>query len=77
MKADIFGPVCVKCQSHDRELRPYGKLYQLICFSCAMKPDQIKETTDNFAKQLEDADDGSGNIVLTKVGPMPVTKPRQ
>ena len=71
-----FLSCCATCLQK-KELRPYGLNYAMICFACAMKPDQIQRTADNFAQQLESADDGFGNILLTQIGPMPITRPRQ
>ena len=61
------------------ELRPYGPGSALICFACAMKPENREATDQRFYAALDAAEassvsDGSrvGHVVLTKRGPFPL-----
>lgn len=58
------------------ELRPYGPNGALICFICAMKPDNRAETDRQLDKALSAAEDAScadgssiAHVVLTPRGP--------
>jgi len=48
------------------ELRPYGKDRSLICFDCAMRPENKKETERQFEAVL----DSSPVVILTDAGPI-------
>ncbi len=44
---------CDYCDKID-ELRPYGRNRAVICFKCAMLPENIEETTRQFTSLLEE-----------------------
>lgn len=52
------------------DLRPYGKGMQMVCFPCAMKPENKAETERQFGAQL-DAVQGTG-VLGEKTGPRPL-----
>lgn len=62
---------CAYCKKN-AELRPYGINSAMICFDCAMKPENIRNTEKQFMGQLE----ASGPVVLIgeETGPRPFIK---
>lgn len=63
---------CYLCGS-TAELRPYGPKWELICFDCAMKPENVGTTEKMFMGQIESA--GNGPVVIgTEAGPYPLKK---
>ena len=61
------------------ELRPYGPDGALICFGCAMKPENRAEADRRLDKALDAAENAScadgasiAHIVLTPRGPRPL-----
>lgn len=69
-----------RADPHDHtELRPYGPNGALICFDCAMKPENREEVERRFETALNAAETASvadgatiGHIELTKRGPRPL-----
>jgi hypothetical protein len=60
---------CQYCHKQ-AELRPYGERGAMICFSCAMQPQNKSATERNFGMQLN----ACGDVALldgTEVGPYP------
>jgi len=59
---------CYLCESTE-ELRPYGPQGEMVCFECAMKPENYDTTCAMFDKQLS----ASGPIVIIgeECGPRP------
>lgn len=58
-----------------KDLRPYGKNMQWVCFSCAMQPENKSETERQFDAQL-DSIDGVG-VIGEQTGPRPLKKAKQ
>ena len=63
----------------ETELRPYGPASALICFSCAMKPENRAEADRQLNEALDAAEavsraDGASiaHVVLTTRGPRPL-----
>lgn len=63
----------------ETELRPYGPNGALICFGCAMKPENRAEADRRFHEALDAAEavsraDGAdvAHVVLTPRGPRPL-----
>lgn len=51
------------------ELRPYGPRGEMVCFPCAMKPENKAATEQQFTTQLNAA--GHVAIIGEAVGPYP------
>lgn len=61
---------CHYCGCRDKELRPYGPQWAMVCFSCATKPEHKAETERQFLTQLEAA----GPVAISgETGPRPFT----
>jgi hypothetical protein len=67
---------CAYCKVNfdSYELRPYGHKGAMICFDCAMKPDNKKETEKNFEMQLDAALSAGNNVAIIgeETGPRPL-----
>lgn len=59
---------CCHCGSSESELRPYGPNGAPVCFDCAMKPENKRNTEVQFAGRLALAGDVA---MLTEAGPAP------
>lgn len=63
---------CYNCGTDEKELRPYGPNMSWVCFDCAMKPENKKQTESSYIGQLEAASKESAIVVLGEVtGPRP------
>ena len=61
------GDACYICCATEKDLRPYGKNMQMVCFECAMK--DKAETEAQFVSQMNAA--GSTPVIGTEFGPVP------
>lgn len=66
---------CTYCNK-EAEVRPYGKNMSLICFDCAMLPENFEVAEQQFAIQFEAAIEeakrhGGTVIVGEETGPRP------
>jgi hypothetical protein len=71
---------CEYCKNEfeDYDLRPYGHNGALICFDCAMRPENKAEVEKNFGMQIEAAEEAALNRVVVigeHTGPRPL-KPK-
>jgi hypothetical protein len=63
---------CYICGTSERELRPYGKDGQDICFSCMTStPELEQEAQKQFGKLLDAAGKKTDAAMLTPEGPVP------
>lgn len=60
---------CFYCKTTEEELRPYGPKCSMVCFDCAMLPEHLAETEQNFSMQLDTA--GPIVVIGTEAGPFP------
>lgn len=65
---------CYLCSSPTEELRPYGPNGSWVCFSCAMKPENLSETEKQFNSQLDSAIKSSKGVIVLgeETGPRPL-----
>lgn len=66
---------CQTCneQFESYDLRPYGPGGSLICFDCAMKPENKAETERQFSAQMNAATIHSNVVIIGEdTGPRPM-----
>lgn len=66
---------CSICSSKNKELRPYGHGGSLVCFTCAMKQEDVTKQNFNVALAAAKRQSDDGCALLTEVGLIP-NKPR-